>query len=489
MKPYTACKVSGREVNAYRNFVFQDRKYLISENFYPVLESACSSTLSLSYKEVDELSPELEACLPPEKIKFGKFEEYAETLVVQCHGEQSPEPNNYPELAKLLSEHYINQADVQILRSLTVHHQICNLYQPIFIKEDRSSLSIYKTAKDWKRGRRTVMKFGRAIRWMIPDVSDCAVESLSKAYVDLYAERVYTLHTGETRENFAHAYSDNLSRSYNAHTSSSRKALHNSCMRGVETDTGISPAECYASGDFQIIWLECEWGKIAGRVVVLKGTEDCDAQAGPVYGVCEQSLNLLEAHLEKIGACSYDNGASWSGAKLLKLEDCGGLIGPYSDMDECASTSSCGEYLIFDSRGEHQLSSTSGYIEEEGVEYCADCGDRFNMEHDGGSYIEDHGCVCDSCLQYNYTYVEDLEQYVHDEDVIQVRSRALSNTITVTVNYSTDYDSYVCCECVGELWEFDDTTYSESHNDYVPTHMIGDFPEMFAEEEEKEEAA
>ena len=490
MKPYTVCKVSGREVNAYRNFVFQDRRYLISDNFYLILAEACANTITLSYEEFDELDPELEVHLPPEKLKFGTFEEYAETLVAQHHGEFFVAPNDHPKLAELLNKHYTDEADVQILRSTAVHHQIGRLYQPIFIKEDRSSLSIYKTAKDWKRGRRTVMKFGRAIRWMMPELSDFTIESISKAYIDLYAERVYILHTGETRENFAHAYSDNLSRSYNPATSSSRKALHNSCMRGVETDTGISPAECYASGDFQVTWLECEEGKIAGRVVVLKGTEDCDAQAGPVYGVCEQSLDLLEAHLEKIGARNYDNDSSWSGAKLLKLEDCGGLIGPYSDMEECVSTSDCGEYLIFDSRGEHTLSSTSGYIEEEGMEYCADCGDRFNMEDGDGGYVDDHGCVCDSCLQYNYTYVEDLEQYVHDQHVIQVRSRALSNTVTVTVNYSTDYDGYVFCDCVDELWEFDDTTYSKTYQDYVPTHMIGDFPEMFAEEEEeKEEAA
>ena len=50
---------------------------------------------------------------------------------------------------------------------------------------------------------------------------------------------------------------------------------------------------------------------------------------------------------------------------------------------------------------------------------CACCGESFDAE-ECGAYVEGTGDVCPSCLDDSYTYVEDVEQYVCNDDVAQL---------------------------------------------------------------------
>jgi hypothetical protein len=252
-------------------------------------------------------------------------------------------------------------------------------------------------------------------------------------------------------------------------------------MRGISLGSkGISPAEVYASGDFHIAWLECDSGKIAGRVVVRNGSDTTDPQAGPVYGVCESSLNALEEYLDSISAVKYEDNSTWLGAKVRKITIHGDLVGPYSDLE--TELEDHGEHLVFERHGTIEFTSTSGYANEENTEYCEDCGDRFNMEHEG-AYVDDHGCICQSCLENDYVFVDDCHDYVHVSDAIPVHSKGRFGTNTSW--YLKDSEDVVYCQCVDQYWEIDDTMFSEKYEDFVPTHLADQYPEMFEEEEEE----
>ena len=396
------------------------------------------------------------------KTNFGNLFEFARQL-------NNFEHTRY-DVADYLGDMGIHSSTKQFERTMCAQ-----LYSPEVSKD---GITIFKTYKDFLKGRKTTMKFGRAMKWMFEGLTDAETENTVKFFKDRYTERNLTLHTGQSREQFKHAYGGSLAKSKNPRTTASRKSLHNSCMRGVLAG-GISPAEVYASGDFHIAWLEDEEGNIAGRVVVLNDRNG-RPQAGPVYGCCEQSLDMLEDYLKFIDAVLERDGSSWDGAKLLHLEASAGIVAPYSDMEEEAEISHCGYYLIL-GRGDIELTQTNGYALGCGST-CSNCGE--SCHEDELTYIEGHGDVCEHCIDYGFSWDEEFDTYIPGDVVVTINYRHRGYTHGMVVHQ--DSDLIVYCDCVQEDWHADYVTFSEHMDEYVPSHLVDDFPEYFPEEQEEE---
>ena len=360
------------------------------------------------------------------------------------------------------------------------------MFQPFASTLTFGSISLTRTAKDNKANRQTSMKFGRALLHMFPYLTNEQIESLVTKYRTEMAPRSFTLKTGTSREDFKKAYTHTRCSYQNPKTTCQRKSLATSCLHGKLTGDGTSPAEVYASGEFTIAWLEDSLGHIGGRVVIRdKGDED-KPYAAPVYGACDVSLTLLQDYLSSIDAVSDTDG--WIGAKLLHLvdsrDDCS--IGPYIDGDLSADLVHGGSgyclVLMGHSDGEYQFTDTDGYLEEANSCCCDCCGDRVS-EHD--AYFNDDGVPhCEHCFNEYYVHTDDGPISIDDAVVVHYITRHRDRTLQG--EEWTHMDNAVYCECVEEHWHPDDVTMT-TDGDYVPTHLVGDYPELFMDEEEEEE--
>lgn len=345
--------------------------------------------------------------------------------------------------------------------------------------EEGGKISYYRDYKDFCRGRRTTQKFGRFVRALGFEVDDVTLETMVKDWQRKFTKEDYTLHVGDCRADFAKAYGDDLAKSKDPVTSCLRKSLHNSCMRGI-TCYGVSPAEVYASGDFKIAWVENPQGEIAGRVVYSVHRDI--PQSGPIYGVCEQSLDMLQEHLLDIEADPY-NKSSWEGAKILHLVDRDGdIIGPYSDLE--TGVVEKGDYLVItDSNGtDFCMSSTSGYMSGQKI-YCDYC-EVYHSVQDM-TEVDYVGYVCDSCLDEGFLFSELEGRYIRDYQAVEYFQYTSTGRV-VSDFASTGAGELVYCECVDEFWHEDSVTFSDHIEGYVPTQYAKDHPELMGEEQEKE---
>lgn len=362
-------------------------------------------------------------------------------------------------------------------------HPLCFFEQPELDNPcDPSTVNMYMSYKDYERGRKTPMKLGRAVRRMLPKGTRDSVVLLAVNEIkEMFSEREYTLHIGSSREDFSFAYSDDLAKSYDPYTTESRKGLHNSCMRGVEV-YGVSPAEVYASGEFKIAYLTDTENRIAGRVIVWFPPDDTPPQSGLCYGVCEQSLNTLEAWVKEVGATPFDE-SSWEGAKLLKIESkYGDLIGPYSDMEQEGRID--GDYIILGDGG-LELNSTEGYINGAGSgrEWCEYC----ECYHSDVDYVSGLGAICEGCLEENYT--QDYHgEWIHVDYAVTVCFyNGIWGRRVTHLHDDQEGEEFVYSEHMGENWLLEDVTYVESREDYIPNYLKSTQPELFEEEQEEEE--
>ena len=163
--------------------------------------------------------------------------------------------------------------------------------------------------------------------------------------------------------------------------------------------------------------------------------------------------------------------------------DSGDPIVPYIDGDLQGTLSRCEKYIQLSlSGGEFEFDSTEGYTT--GGESCCDCGDRLDED---GTYFTDDGCMCECCFDRSYVMTED-GSVLHNEDAIHVRTKTRWGSDSEWVHQN----DAAYCEAVDEYWHVDDVTYTEDGDDCVPTHLIGDFPELFPvddDDDELEEAA
>lgn len=325
-------------------------------------------------------------------------------------------------------------------------------------------ISLFRCLKDKKRDRRTTMKAGRAFRHMLNSLSDAQIASVTEAYIEWASPRLFTLHTGYKARHFAEAYGGDRASYRNPTTTYSRKSLASSCMQGVGREymgDEYSVGEAYASGDFFIVWLTDERGLIAGRVVVGYRDSDRSLISGPIYGVCEQSLDMLSEYLKGIHA----KAGEWDGLSLQVVGDPYDPIVPY--LDGGYSGNKAGDKLLIlpEGSGDYEFTDTEGFLVEVGPS-CYHCGytNCFEPYHNN-----DGDPFCETCFDDLYSYTDGGDLISAADAVIVYYYYEPSNRHLEIVVHVEDS---VYVEELDEYWSASCVEYVEEKGEYYPSHLL-----------------
>ena len=337
--------------------------------------------------------------------------------------------------------------------------------QPVRSERYHGKISIFQTRKDSDNDRQVAMKAGRAFKYILPELDDSEIALLGDQFRERFSLRRYTLKTGREADNFVHAYSHNQSEMDNPRTTCTRKASAHSCMRYKFERLPVHPVSIYASGDFEIIWLEDSNGLIAGRCVIRVADGDSRPQAGPIYGVCEHSMDQIHSHLDSINAVGYEDGASWVGAKLNKVEYENGFIGPYLDLMP-QQLEDDGDHLVIDRDGEISASDYQGVLGSRHYTNCTECGGSLDEdEYYYSEWTDEHYCEC--CYNNTHTYCDAANEMVHNDELVEVwLVNGSGNYVTDNVSEYARDTNYVYCTD-GEWWHDSDAIYCESEGEHI----------------------
>lgn len=323
----------------------------------------------------------------------------------------------------------------------------------------RGNIALYLNEKQMESQKIQSLRPGRALRVLLPKITDAELEKLVDKFRKDFPMGDYTVHRSFEAEAFKKAYSGAITAMQNPSTTYARKSLANSCMRHDFSHLKHHPAEAYASGEFEMLWTETPDGKIGSRMVVWHppaghrkhGTIQC----GPVYGTCEYSMDLLQELMVKEGAALF-NDATWCGAKLSKLhkssnevfvpyidneqgllvhDDCLEITDEDPDDCECSARNTCGYSYISTARCS-----------------CDRCGDR--MDEDD-SYHTPDGLVCEYCYSDYYFTCEEYDEVYHNDEATTVYSMRSWGVESRTVCCAARDEFYVYC-ADGEYWHQDD---------------------------------
>lgn len=346
--------------------------------------------------------------------------------------------------------HKVTDNDYEGLKGFIPRVNAIYCYDPeIVVDGDKLKISLFQNRKDYERGRRTELKVGRAVRMLYPEYSDKEVHMWVDKINERFTPRTYTLHTGKLANDFVHAYVHEQSWYANPRTTASRKCLADSCMRyDFVGDDGFMyhPVEAYASGDFMIVWCEDTEGRIASRsVVAVHGDKWV---AGPVYGVCEKSLDMIEDYIRDNGGYLFKDQKDWTGARVVKLEDDPGYIGPYFDSGE--NLRDDGDVFVVHPNGTIGTSDHQGHFECDNRPLCSCCESR--VEEYNLHYNEDGEAYCESCYYERYTYCEEDHVEILAEDAVVVYAKGGFGFMEMCVH--NDYAIH--CEYTDEDWHIND---------------------------------
>nr|DAU76377.1 MAG TPA: Putative zinc ribbon domain [Caudoviricetes sp.] len=355
------------------------------------------------------------------------------------------------------------------------------LYDPMVSKEHPDQIAIYANKRDYDREpkKRTTLKPHRFIRKVMPWLTEAEVEK----YGDLIRESHivdttgFTLKCSDSAKAFCRAYSHQQAPYQNPHTTRSRKSLASSCMRYSEEDKELPyhPAEAYASGDFWMVYLEDAQGRIAGRCVVRK--DPCCA--GPVYGVNEQAIDMIEEYIEKEleGSLNAFTSDQWEGARLKALPHRGGYLAPYLDCyPQRLDSRQDDGFLVISHHGDIEADNYNGVLYSGGRYSCECCGE--NLDGDD-VYSPPHGdTYCSDCFHDRYFTSDRSGGVFSRDDLVRVNvGSPWSSTATYEEDWSQDEAENYATYCEGpEEWFQDDLvtydyngdpiTLKEAENDY-----------------------
>ena len=285
-------------------------------------------------------------------------------------------------------------------------------------KKFQGKISMYLNKKDKDRDRKTALRPGRAFKFLFPEMNAAEIERLVDDFNRAYPVVNLTLHEGCEEADFIKAYSYEQSVMQNVYTTCSRKSLANSCMRLRPEHENLPkhPSAAYASGDFLSLWTEDDRGKIASRCVVYT-PEGKAAQAGPIYGTTEFSIDMIQERLIAMGALLYED-ASWVGAKLLNIPCNGGVLAPYLDHEKGLKED--GDYLVVtssESNADYLAETYSGVLH--GGSVCTDCGD--SVDDNDRMTNSDGECFCPDCYSDRYATCYESYEECRREDMVLCR--------------------------------------------------------------------
>ena len=410
------------------------------------------------------------------KMSYGDLNAFAEGMLI---GDSA---DDYTGVISWLCE---SETAQRLIPDALARRYVSAVYRPFKSDIREGNIALTRNAVDAKRDRQTSMKPGRAFRHMFPWLDDNAISALAEAWIEDHSPRELTMHIGKEADDFRRAYDHTRASYRNPATTHNRKSLASSCMQGVTRDWDsenkreYSVGEAYASGDFTVAWLETEEGDIAGRVVYLD-VADMTHFSGPIYGCCEQSLNMLQKHLDSIDAVFDVDG--WDGARFAVVGSVDNPVVPYIDGDLSGHIRGAGKYIHLSVQdGDFTFDNTDGT--HSGGEHCCGCGD--NLSEDDSCYTDD-GTLCEGCFNDHYVHLENGQAVpIEDASFVYTKNRWGIDQVWV------EMDDAAWCESLEEMWHFDDVTFTEDGDEAVPTHLVKDFPNLFPveDDEDLEEAA
>ena len=353
-------------------------------------------------------------------------------------------------------------------------------FSPIRSKLSPGKISIYKDLGMRIQDRHTAMKPGRAFTAMFPEVDHKQVIMFVDSFLNTFAKRDLTLSVSKEREDFNLAYSGAQAPMENIDTTWTRKSSSSSCMRYEFEHLKCHPAEVYASGDFEIVTVFDGDRRIAARCVVYVAHDSGVPQAGPIYGVSEQALDMIDSHL--IGRDAEMTNPDWVGARLLAVpEDADedpptSFIGPYLDVEPRTLDLTCDEkYLVQDHGGEIDASNYQGIISSGGLQ-CTCCGDRISEDYANYSEYYEGDC-CEDCYNENHFYCEYAQESFHvnsSRTAFALDSRGRTEELTVSDWAVQDGDMFVRCTDRKD-WHIDDVQYCEYEDEWISPDNMKDY--------------
>ena len=353
-------------------------------------------------------------------------------------------------------------------------------FAPMVSKQYPGKISIYKDLGMRIQDRQTAMKPGRAFTAMFPEVDHKQVIMFVDSFLNSFAKRDLTLSVSKEREEFNLAYSGAQAPMENIDTTWTRKSSASSCMRYDFEHLKCHPAEVYASGDFEIITVFDGDRRIAARCVVYVAHDSGVPQAGPIYGVSEQALDMIDSHL--IGRDAEIRNPDWVGARLLAVpEDADedpltSFIGPYLDVEpRTLDLTSDEKYLVQDHGCEIDASNYQGIISSGGPQ-CICCGDRVNEDYANYSEYYEGDC-CEDCYNENHFFCEYAQESFHIESsrtAYALDSRGRTEELKVSDWAIEEGDMFVWCTD-HKNWHIDDVQYCEYEDEWISPDNMKDY--------------
>ena len=345
--------------------------------------------------------------------------------------------------------------------------------------KDNRLMSVYLSADDLEKGKRTSGKPAKILRKILPDNPNINFEAFAVWFKETYflATQGLVFKSSKNRKDFAKVYTMKQASASDPRLGCSRKSLAASCMRYSFDHLICHPTEIYGSGDFEIVWIENSQEQLLARAVIC--TRNGRYANAPIYTNSNLAADMLETEIaNRKQACEQPDKVSWINAELLRIEnhDCDELIAPY--FDNYSSAKDLGDKLKISRHGELELTTTTGVISEHEYHcescntglgeydmhhahdgtYCEDCFhdqffyceacDEYEPNHAGNEVIGFEGLICDHCVQNSGDIVHTTcNNYAHIDETV----------------YSEYSDEWFLVSDEGDTWftsSIDDEIYS-----------------------------
>ena len=348
-------------------------------------------------------------------------------------------------------------------------------FAPRRSKRFAPKITMYQSARDrFEREREVAMKPARAFSMMFPELDHKQIIQLTDEYLNRFATRKLFLKEGTDAADFVKAYSWTQAPTDNINTTYQRKSSASSCMRYDFDHLPVHPVSVYASGDFKILWSEDADGKIASRCVV-RVMPDGIYRGGPIYGVSEQAIDLLEHHINSTGG-EYGCDGSWEGARLLRKpvdDDEDSFYAPYLDP-EPRRLYDDGKYLVISDEGDIDANGYQGTLGAYDCQ-CETCG--CGLSDDDYYFSEYTDCrYCNDCYYEEHFYCEyaDADYHVDQSYTVYVPYGTRSGYTEERVSdWAVEYgDHFMYCDNDHEHWHVDLAYYCEDEDCYISQRAI-----------------
>ena len=349
-------------------------------------------------------------------------------------------------------------------------------FAPRRSKRFAPKITMYQSARDrFERDREVAMKPARAFSMMFPELEHKQVIELTDMYLNRFAKRELFIREGADAKDFVKAYSWTQAPTDNINTTYQRKSSASSCMRYDFDHLPVHPVTAYASGDFQMLWTEDADGKIASRCVV-RVMPDGQYRGGPIYGVSEQAIDMLEHHILATPNGEYGADDAWVGARLLRQpteDDPDAFYAPYLDP-EPRRLHDDGEYLVISDDGEIDASGYSGVLNDHAC-HCERCNTGLSEDESYYSEYTDE-MYCNDCYYEDHFYCEyaDADYHMDQSYYVYVTYPNRNGYAQERVSdWAVEYgDQFIYCDNDDEYWHVDLAYYCEHEDCYISQRGI-----------------